>query len=60
LNEDTKDLMGLGIVAINMISDIYFRAKEAGVEITPENIRDHISVLEAKADANDKEMGITG
>lgn len=43
-----------------MISDIYFRAKEAGAEITPEKIRDHIMVFEGKADANDQEMGIVG
>jgi len=30
-----------------------------GVEITPENIRDHIAALEEKADANDQEMGIS-
>lgn len=60
MDEDTKDLISLGIVAANMISDIYFRAKAAGAEITPENIRDHIAALEAKADANDQEMGISG
>lgn len=45
-------------VILNMVSDIYFRAREAGVEITPENIRDHIAGLEEKAKANNEAMGI--
>lgn len=58
MDKDSKEMIGLGIVAANMIADIYFRAKEAGAEITPENIREHIAVLEAKAKKNDEAMGI--
>ena len=60
MDEDTANIVGLGLVVANMISDIYFRAKAEGIEITPENIRDHIKALEEQADANDQEMGIAG
>lgn len=48
------------VLVLSVISDIYFRFKAQGVEVTPENIRDHIADLEAKAEANDRAMGIAG
>ena len=48
------------ILALSVISDIYFSFKKQGVEVTPDSIRDHIADLEAKADANDQAMGIAG
>ena len=45
-------------IGLNMLADIYLRLRQAGVEITPENIRDHIADLEAKAKANDEALGI--
>jgi hypothetical protein len=46
------------VVFLNMAADIYFRARQAGFIITPENIRDHIREREARAEANDLVMGI--
>jgi len=46
------------VLVANMIADIYFRAKQAGIKVTPENIRDHITNLEARAAANDQALGL--
>jgi hypothetical protein len=46
-------------IFLNMIADVYFRAKEICPEITPDNIKNYIADLERKAEENNSEMGIT-
>jgi hypothetical protein len=46
-------------VILNMVTNIYFRARQAGFIITPENIRDHTREREARVEANGVVMGIT-
>lgn len=45
-------------VLLNIASDIYFRAKEIQPNLTPENLKDHITNLEAQIEAANKDLGI--
>ena len=45
-------------ILLNVASDIYFKAKEIQPDLTPENLRDYVARLEAKIEANNRDMGI--
>lgn len=46
------------VLALNILADIYFKFVQAGAEITPDNLKEHLESLKAKADANDEIIGV--
>lgn len=47
-------------LALNILADLYFRFKAAGVEVRPETLKNHIDALEKRAEANNAALGVTG
>ena len=46
------------VMIASMIADIYFRAKKAGVEITPGNIVDRINEMEKRVEEKNELLGV--
>lgn len=46
------------VMIASMIADIYFRARKAGIEITPGNIVDRIAELEKEVEKNNEVLGV--
>lgn len=46
------------VLALNILSDIYFKFKEAGAQITPESLTEYIFGLEDRAKANNEIIGV--
>lgn len=45
-------------IGLNMILDMYLKLKKEWPQVTPEDIKQYLESLEAKADANDAVMGV--